>query len=285
MEAGLIIDFHTHIVAPAVRKNRQNYFYNEPGFKLLYESEKSRLAGAEDIVAVMDEQGVDRAVVFGFPWKHMDHIRENNDYVVEALRKFPDRLIGFCCVDPSQNTAVDEVRRCLEAGCTGVGELAFYEKGLDKAAVDALDPIMSVCREKNCLALIHTNEPVGHVYPGKASMTLSQIYTMIQRFSENRIVLAHWGGGIFFYHLMKKQVKESFRNVWFDTAASPFLYDAGIYKTAVDIIGPDKILFGTDYPLLPPSRYFKEIKAAGLSDDQIERICGGNAKKLLDLCS
>jgi predicted TIM-barrel fold metal-dependent hydrolase len=105
---------------------------------------------------------------------------------------------------------------------------------------------------------------------------------MIKRFSETKIVLAHWGGGLFFYSLMKRDVRETLRNVFFDTAASPFLYDPEIYHLAVKLLGDDKILFGSDYPLLSPARYFGEIREAGLTKSQIDKICGGNARQLLN---
>ena len=75
-----------------------------------------------------------------------------------------------------------------------------------------------------------TNEPVGHAYPGKTPNTLAQIYRMVKRFPANTIVLAHWGGGLFFFNLLRKEVKEQLRNVYFDTAASPFLYDPAVYR-------------------------------------------------------
>jgi hypothetical protein len=131
--------------------------------------------------------------------------------------------------------------------------------------------------------LIHTNEPVGHTYPGKTPNTLIQIYNLIKAFPEDKIVLAHWGGGIFFFNLLKKEVKERMKNVYFDTAASPFLYDLQIYRQAKDIIGADKILFGSDFPLLKPERYFKEIKSAGLDNDDVQKILGMNALTLLNL--
>ena len=71
--------------------------------------------------------------------------------------------------------------------------------------------------------------------------------------------------------------------MFFDTAASPFLYDPEIYQYAVRLLGVDKILFGSDYPLLPPGRYFDEMREAGLTKPQIDKICGGNAKNLLKL--
>ena len=71
--------------------------------------------------------------------------------------------------------------------------------------------------------------------------------------------------------------------MYFDTAASPFLYDPSIYQVAIQTIGPNKILFGSDFPLLKPAKYFKELEKAGLSEDHIESICGRNAARLLKL--
>jgi predicted TIM-barrel fold metal-dependent hydrolase len=129
--------------------------------------------------------------------------------------------------------------------------------------------------------LIHTNEPVGHLYPGKSPNTLGQIYEMVKRFSENKIVLGHWGGGIFFFHLLKKESKNVLKNVYYDTAASPLLYDVDIYTTAVKLAGLEKILFGSDFPLIRQSRYFGEFARSTLSDDEIKSVCGKNARKLL----
>ncbi len=279
----MIIDFHTHIFPDKVSENREKYFGNEPAFKLLYSSPKSKLVGAEKLIEVMDENGVDKTVVFGFPWKNDEYFRMHNDYILESVLKYPDRLIGFACFDPFNVNAENETARCLEGGLSGLGELAFYTTGIDEESLKRLSPVMEICRKKNAPALIHTNEPVGHYYPGKTPNTLLEIYNLIKRFPENKIVLAHWGGGIFFFNLLKKEVKESLRNVYFDTAASPYLYDLHIYRQAKDIIGGDKILFGSDYPLLKPERYFNEIKSAGLENEDIEKILGITASTLLNL--
>jgi hypothetical protein len=47
------------------------------------------------------------------------------------------------------------------------------------------------------------------------------------------------------------------------------------------MVGPDKIIFGSDYPLLPVSRYLKEMEDAGLPEDWQEKILGGNLARLL----
>ena len=279
----MIIDFHTHIFPEEIREDREKYFPYEPAFKLLYSSPESKLAGAKEIVDSMDIEGVDKSVVFGFPWRSSDLSKRHNDYILEAVDRFPERLAGFCCIDPFNKDAVPEVVRCLEAGLSGIGEIAFYQSGIDEASQEKLKPLMEICEDKNLPVLIHTNEPVGHYYPGKTPNTLEQIYRLVRKFSNNKIVLAHWGGGMFFFNLLKKEVGEYLKNVYFDTAASPFLYYPQIYQIAIQIIGKNKILFGSDFPLLKPSKYFKEFEKAGLSKDEIESICGNNAAGLLKL--
>jgi uncharacterized protein len=281
MDAIMIIDIHTHAFPAEIRNRREYFFGGEPTFRLLYASHKSQLVSGSDTVAMMDKQGVDKSVVFGFPWRSIDTCRLNNDYILEVVSRYPDRLIGFCCVDPLHPEAAVEVERCLQAGLKGVGELAFYTSGIDGRCLDGLDPIMALARRFDCPVMLHTNEPIGHQYPGKSPNTLVQIYALVQRFADNRIILAHWGGGIFFYTLLKKEVRETLANVWFDTAASPFLYQPQIYTQAIALAGEEKILYGSDFPLLKPERYFKEMGQAGLSETQKRAICGANAAKVL----
>ena len=278
----MIIDFHTHIFPSVICQNRKHFFQSEPAFELLYQSAKSRLIGAIELLDAMDENEVNKSVIFGFPWKNPETFRMHNDYIMETVQKYPPRFAGLGCFDPSADHAVAETERCLDGGLAGIGELAFYQAGIDEFALKQLAPIMKMCADRDLPVLIHTNEPVGHAYHGKTPITLAQIYRLIKRFSETKIVLAHWGGGLFFYSLMKRDVKESLVNVFFDTAASPFLYDPKIYQLAVRLLGDDKILFGSDYPLLSPARYFSEIRETGLTKSQIDKICGGNARQLLN---
>jgi predicted TIM-barrel fold metal-dependent hydrolase len=277
------IDIHTHLFPNDIRNRRENWFDGEPAFRLLYEPPRSRMCGAEELIRTMDEQGIDRSVIFGFPWNNLETSRKNNDYIIESVQRYPDRLIGLGCLNPCHPAADTEVARCLDCGLKGIGELAFYERGIDETVLEALDPIMSLCHTRQVPVMVHTNEPIGHLYPGKAPMTLMQIYRMVRRYPENDLILAHWGGGLFFYALMKKEVRQSLARVWFDTAASPFLYDPAIYREAVAILGPDRILFGSDFPLLPPQRYRKEMEQSGIDGFVISQIMGGNAKRLLGM--
>ncbi|MCP4114651.1 MAG: amidohydrolase family protein [Desulfobacteraceae bacterium] len=280
----MIVDCHTHIFPETICSQRNECCSREPAFKLLYESPKSRLVGAGDLIHTMDDQGVDVSVVFGFPWKSPDLVRLNNDYIIESVMEYPGRLKGLACFDLSWEGAAGETERCMDAGLSGVGELAFYLSGIDELALDRLEPIMEICMARgNMPVMIHTNEPVGHYYPGKTPVTLEQIYALAGRFPENNIVLAHWGGGILFYNLMKRETKEVLKNIWFDTAASPFLYDPAVYRVAHAAGVLPRVLLGSDYPLLKPSRYFKDLDASGLPETEKQQVLGNNAATLLGL--
>jgi len=277
------IDFHTHVFPSPFRDDRSGLFPGEPAFESVYRSPKARLSGVSELLRTMDEEEVDRSVIFGFPWEKKDHFRRHNDYILESVHRYPERLIGFCSFSCFSSDAPGEVERCLQAGLSGVGELADYGSGFSIEMIDRLREVMALCSERNAPVLFHTNEPVGHTYPGKAPMTLHQIYVFLKAYPANRIVLAHWGGGLFFYALMKKEVNEVLRNVWVDTAASPFLYVPDIYRIAGQVFGFDKILFGSDFPLLKPGRYFREIASANLPLDAADQIMGRNAANLLKL--
>ena len=108
------------------------------------------------------------------------------------------------------------------------------------------------------------------------------LYPFIARFPDLTIVCAHWGGGLPFYVLMP-EVKLAMKNVLFDTAASPLLYSSQIYSQVVQLVGADKILFGSDYPLLTPRRLLKEISSLDLPEEAKKLILSGNARRLLGI--
>ena len=277
-----MIDVHTHIFPPEIVRQRQDFFTEDQAFRWLYDSPEARLITAEELLQAMEIQGVEKSVVFGFPWRSLKLMRRHNDYILEAQHRFPRHLIGFACVNALESGAAAEVERCLAAGCRGVGELAFYQEGLGDDIIAALRPIADLCQGYNVPLLLHANEPVGHAYPGKSPMQLGELYNFIKSFPNLNLILAHWGGGLFFFNLLKKELPTALQNVYFDTAASPYLYRQEIYRLAAEIIGPEKILFGSDYPLLPPSRYLKEMAAGGLAPADQELITRKNAQKLFE---
>jgi hypothetical protein len=278
---GRIIDIHTHIQPEAVLSNRSSFVETEPDFKIIYEDPASRISGSRDVISSMDKNKVDTAVILGFAWRNQDTLRSHNDEILKSASNSDSRLLGFCCIYPFSRDSSVEAERCFKEGAAGIGEVGLYDRDIDVEYIDAMRPVMRVCREWSKPLMLHVNEPIGHAYSGKAPITIKGIYNFIKAFPDNRIILAHWGGGLFFYNSLKKEVKDLLKNVWYDSAASPYLYDGSIWKFAAELAGIDRILMGTDFPLLSAKRYHAEIEQAGFSPDEMERIYFRNAEDVL----
>lgn len=280
----MVLDGHTHLCPPEVRGRREAFFDGEEDFRLLYEDPGARLVGAEELVAYLDEAGIDGACAFGFSWRRAETARLTNDYCLDAARRFPGRVFPFACVNPLAGAeALREAERCLAAGARGLGEIAVYGEGLGPEVRRALAPLAELCREAGVPLLLHTNEPVGHAYPGKSPMELSQIYALVAEHPGTRWILAHCGGGLFAYYLLKRQVDDVLRNCWFDTAAAPYLYKPELYRRFLDVAGPGRLVFGSDFPLLGLPRYLADVDRAGLTEAERRGLLGDNLAGLLGL--
>ncbi|MDC7126003.1 MAG: amidohydrolase family protein [Spirochaetales bacterium] len=280
---GRVIDIHSHVMHPESISLRAEVAKFEPDFKILYEDPSSRLASTEDVLSHMDECDIDASVLLGFPWRSERLLKEHNNMILAASQKEQDILFALPCIYPFSDNAKDEAARCLDSGASGLGEVGLYERDLDSEYIDAMSPVMKICLERSKPLMLHVNEPVGHDYSGKAPISIKGIYDFIKAYPENKIILAHWGGGLLFFDLLKKEAKNLLKNVWYDSAASPYLYDKRIWNTAVSIVGADKILFGTDFPLLKAKKYISEIEESGLSTSEMELILYKNAESLLQL--
>jgi len=248
---------------------------------LLYSQPKARIATAEEVVASMDEAGIDLSVVLNFGWVSHELCVKTNDYILDSISRYPARLVGFCAIQPrAGDAAIAELERCAKAGARGIGELRSDMQGFDLTDETTMKPLVDAALKHDLIFLTHSSEPVGHEYFGKGSITPDILYPFIVKFPNLKLVCAHWGGGLPFYALMP-EVASALANVFFDTAATVFLYRPKIFAQVSHIIGSDKILFGTDYPLMRQNRVIAQIQSSGLPEEDKARILGANAQKLL----
>lgn len=279
----MILDAHVHLFPEELQRERGRLCELDQSFASVYSDPKARMASSTDILRALDEVGAMAALVFGFPWADRGLCKEHNDFVREACEASKGRLIGLCCVSPSLGEwAVLEAERCLATGFKGIGEVASYEGrggGYDSPFFQGVAELLV---NRDLPLLLHVTESVGHAYAGKDRTDLRGLYAWIQRNPELHIILAHWGGGLLFYELMP-EVREACRRVYYDTAASPFLYDPKIYEIALRIAGRDRILLGSDFPLIHLRRYLKEINSIGLPPEDTQGLLGMNAARLFGL--
>ncbi|MFO7772606.1 MAG: amidohydrolase family protein [Dehalococcoidia bacterium] len=280
---AVIIDFHTHIFPPWLRERRDEYVKRDPCFSLLYSRPEARMATAEELLVSMDEAGIALSVVLNIGWASHELCVQTNDYILDSISRYPTRLAGFCAVQPAAgDAAIAELERCAKAGAKGIGELRSDVQGFDLTDEATMKPVVAAALKHDLIFLTHASEPVGHEYSGKGSITPDILYSFIVSFPDLKVVCAHWGGGLPFYALMP-EVNKALANVFFDTAATVFLYKPRIFEQVSRIIGSDKILFGTDYPLLRQKRVIDHVQSSQLSEESKAGVLGFNAASLLRL--
>jgi predicted TIM-barrel fold metal-dependent hydrolase len=277
------VDFHTHVFPPEIKKKRSQYIERDPCFAILYSNPEAKIASADELIADMDKNGIDLSVILNIGWTTHELCVETNDYIIDAVAHYPDRLVGFGAVQPqSTKAAIAEIERCAQAGLRGVGEIRPDMQLFDLDDEMVIDPFVEALVSHKLILLTHASEPVGHKYQGKGGITPDVLYPFIAAHPQLTIVCAHWGGGLPFYNLMP-EVEKAMKNVYFDSAASPFLYSPDVYNQVIQLVGADKVLFGSDYPLLPPRRLLEEIETLDLNKETKELILAGNARRLFGI--
>ena len=159
-----------------------------PPFAALFSNPKAVLVTAETLVESMDRDGVARSVAVGIGWRRFrGWPKESNDYIVESVQRYPDRVIGFCSVNPLWgDAAVDEVERCDAAGLKGVGEIHPDTQGLDITDGQLMAPLMDCGGAAGNAGAGPCVRTGGAPVPGKGSYYAGQTVPVYREFSGER---------------------------------------------------------------------------------------------------
>ncbi|MHB1524793.1 MAG: amidohydrolase family protein [Candidatus Dormibacteria bacterium] len=276
-----MIDCHAHVLPPWLRP-AASAAWRDPWFSVCHAAEPSRFAAGADVLAALDEAGLERAVIFGWPFADPGLLREVNDYVAAEAAGGGGRLIGFATVNPGHPDAPREVERAHALGLRGLGELNCDGQGFELAWEGSLRSTLMACAELSWPALLHASEPVGHPYGGKGLATPERLWRLLEPLQQEaprlRLCLAHLGGGLPFYAHMP-EVQRVCARLWFDTAALPYLYQAAVLAQVISVLGAERICFGSDFPLLAPKRYLPTLE--GLSEADRGVVMGGASSSWL----
>lgn len=268
----MITDALTHILPPYFSDYRDDALERDRTFAELFSNPKARIVQVEHLLEEMDRSGVERSVIAGFGWTDVELAQRSNDYLIECATRFPGILIPLCSVNPlwPADLAPKEAERCFKAGVRGIGELHADMQGWVEPPYDRLDDVMAVVRDyvarhnRILFVVVHGSEPLGHTYDGKGTMTPDRLVQLAQRYPDNAFIFSHFGGGLPFYRHMP-EIDEILGNVYFDSAASPFLYSSEVYATVDDIVGGSRLFFASDFPLLSQKRALDHLRASSLT--------------------
>ena len=246
-------------------------------------------ADCEQLLRDMDAAGIARSILLGWYWERQETCEWHNRYYLECIRAHPDRLSAFVTVQAnSVDAALGEIEWAADNGFIGLGELCPHAFGTSLLDQNWMRVFRSAA-QRGWPVNLHVADPVGRPYEGRVGTPLEEFVQLAVELPDLRLILAHWGGGLLF-HEINKYYRTILANVCYDTAATPLSYDRGIYNRAVAAIGADRILFGSDYPLLvyPPDqrepdlrRLVADVRACELSPGTFAAVLGGNAARFI----
>lgn len=218
---------------------------------------------AEQVIRLMDEARIDKAVVF--PVYHYAYDSANEE-IKAAVDRYPDRLIGFGRINVAspEQAAREAAHAIKDLGLKGIGELALP---WGASELECVRVYMEVIRECKVPVLFHAVE------------ALERIRQIAREFKDVPVILGHMGG-LWNLELNDKCIgmAKELDNVFLET--SSVLFQCMIER-AVKEVGPSKILFGSDAPALHPAVERLKIETLNISDSAKEMILGANAVALL----
>lgn len=247
--------------------------------------------GLDELLRAMDEAAVERVVLQGWYWQDDDTCMLQNRFYAECVRRHPDRLSAFATFHPG--AGAPEVARLVtwaaDHGFSGLGELSPHSQGAalnDAAWIEALRR----AGQLGWPVTLHVTEPHGGSYPGRVATPLDDFVQLARAFPDVTFVLAHWGARLPMDAALGEQIRV-LKNVYYDTAASPLLYRPTVWREMVSAVGADRVLFGTDFPLVlypkresqPSFQTLVEEARQELSADEQRDIFHDNAARLLRL--
>jgi predicted TIM-barrel fold metal-dependent hydrolase len=277
-----VVDCHVHVFPDDIRVDRLSYLEHDGWFAELYAPENARIASTEELIASMDASGVDRAVLCGFPWRKHAICRLHNEYMRQSVAAFPDRLSWLGIASPLDGGAA-EAEWCFAHGAIGIGELNADAQSFRWSDVASYRAVAEVCLVAGRPMLVHSSEPVGHLYPGKGTATPAELVSLAVAFPDLALIAAHWGGGLPFYELMP-EMREALRRVAYDCGATSYLYDNRVFRVVLDLVGPEKVMFGSDYPVLGQTRLLRRLATYDWrSPDEAAAFLGLTAARALGI--
>lgn len=251
-----IIDFHIH---PFIAKEDNTCFYEKT------------VETVEEIKSDLLRAGISRAcgsVIHSVKGESFDEIRKLNDEALLIKEKLGEFYIPGIHIHPKfVKKSCEELKRMHDKGVRLVGELVPYYMGWNDYYDHNLHEIYECIQQFDMLVNIHTQS--------EESMEMA-----VKTFPHINFVAAHPGNkDSLFRHL---EYMKKYENYYLDLSGTG-IFRYGSIKYAVNEVGSDRFLFGTDYPICNPKMYVEAVLYERLKDQNYEDIFSGNAKRLLKI--
>ena len=223
----------------------------------------------DEIVRAMDNGGIDHSCLFSI--FHPEGT-SGNDETAEFIAHYPDRLIGFAYVSPMfAETMVAELERAIDT--LGFSAIKIYPPYVPWPMDEPIwDPIYQFADDRGLALISHTGSEAT-CYP-------ELVARIAGRFPNDNFVIGH-AGNAEPYRTQAIEAARQHANVYLETCST--YREPGVVERLVNEAGADRVLFGSDVPLMDPRSQLGKIITADIPDDAKRLILGENAKRLLKL--
>jgi uncharacterized protein len=221
-----------------------------------------------------DRMGIGRLCVYmGMKWSYNPSpadFRRQNDEVLAAIKRWPDRAFGFVYLNPKYpRESLDELNRCVGDGPM-VGVKLWVAAHADGAA---LDPIVERATELKAVVFQHTWLKVTGNLPGES--TPMDLVALASRHPNAKLICGHTGGD---WEQGIRAVRAQ-PNVCVDLGGGDPV--AGMTEMAVRELGAERVIFGSDAPGRSFASQLGKVYGAAIPEEAKELILGANLKRLL----
>ncbi|HXB02656.1 MAG TPA: amidohydrolase family protein [Opitutaceae bacterium] len=290
-----VIDAHVHLYPPELNRDPAGWAARAGEVHWAQLCTRSRRDGrpvqgfpsVEQLLRDMDAAGVARTVLLGWYWEKPETCAWHNRFYAACVREHPDRLAAFAALHPAagREATLAEVRRARDEGLIGLGELSPHSSG---HGID--DPVfrdvLALAAELRLPVNFHVTDPASKSYPGRVETPLADFARLAREFPRTTFILSHLGGLL----PLVDPSGVSWPNLFYDTAAVPLLYPPEVLRRMLDAVDAEKVLFGSDYPLIlfpreetgPGfTRFLAQVSEAKLTAAERTALLGGNFERLL----
>jgi len=231
----------------------------------------------EDLIEAAEVLGIQKLFcsrpVTGGIMADIEVVRESNNAVLAAMKRYPERIAGYCFVQPGNGAAaLDEIDRCMDAGMIGI---KLYNQF--KYSDPAVFPIAEKCSQRRIPILGHSaflTDPKTLALQPKTSHALD-FCELSRRYPDLLLIMGHVNGGGDWEWAIKGLRECS--NVFLDTSGS-VLEDQTIER-CVRELGHHRVLFATDATM---EGCVGKVLSADLTPEQREDIFWRNFQRILD---
>jgi predicted TIM-barrel fold metal-dependent hydrolase len=226
------------------------------------------------VVEAADKLGIDQLCCSILPPERpttLEGFRLCNQWMLEGVKRFPGRVLGYCFVNPGfGQQAVDEVRRYVEDhGFIGVKLYNDY-----RVTDPAVAPILELAAKLRIPILHHAGHTSWLPVPQPNISDAGHIAQAARMFPETTLICAHiCGGGDWEWSI--KALRDA-PTAYFDTSGS--VADEGTVEFAVRTLGPERVLFACD---LSMTASVARLRGAGISEQDRQKLFGGNMQRIL----